>query len=148
MLPKKFSSNDDPGFRAEASLPLTQSAPAVSHKTTRLYWMVFVLYECHILSDAATVLLWIFFIYSLFSAGESLSFVKNIEVVFEIKPRHPILRGNMFVDQSFLTHCSHRSVYFSNLCWCAQLMLALKGIVNSAMITFFELTDQMMRSGH
>ena len=27
-------------------------------------------------------------------------------------------------------------------------ILTLKGIVNSTMITFFELTDQMMRSGH
>ena len=49
----------------------------------------------------------------------------------------------MSVDQSFLVHCSRRSSYFSNFRWCAQLMLVLKGIVNSAMITFFELTDQM-----
>ena len=34
-----------------------------------------------------------------------------------------------------------------NLCWCALSMLTLKGIVNLAMITFFELTDQIMRSG-
>ena len=140
LLPVKSSSDDDPGFRhgfgAEASLPLTQGAPAVSHNTTRLYWMVFNLYECHIHSDAVTVLFWIFFIYSLFFAGESLSLVKNVEVVFEIKPRHPISRGNMSVDQSFLVHCSRRSSYFSNFRWCAQLMLVLKGIINSAMITF------------
>ena len=135
------------GSGAKASLPLTQSAPAVSNNTTRLYWMVFVLYECHIHSDAATVLFWIFFIYSLFSAGERPSLVNDIEVEFEIKLRHPILRGNMSVDQPFLTHCSHRSVYFSNLHWCTQSMLNLKGIVNSVIITFFELTDQMMRSG-
>ena len=93
------------------------------------------------------VLYGIFFIYSLFFAGVSLILVKNVEVVFEIKPRYPISRGNMSVDQSFLVHCSRRSLYFSNFCWCAQLMLVSKGIVNSAMITFFELTDQMMRSG-
>ena len=150
MLPIKFSS-DDPGFRhgfgPEASLPLTQGAPAVSYNTTRLYWMVFDLYECHICSDAVTVLFWIFFIYSLFSAGKSPSLVKNVEVAFEIKPRHPISREIMSVDQPFLTHCSRRSLYFSNLRWCAQSMLTTKGIVNSAMITFFELTDQMTRSG-
>ena len=65
LLPVKSSSDDDPGFRhgfgAEASLPLTQGAPAVSHNTTRLYWMVFNLYECHIRSDAVTALFWIFF---------------------------------------------------------------------------------------
>ena len=151
LLPIKSSSDDDPGFRhdfgAKASLPLTQGAPAISYNTTRLYWMVFVLYKCHIHSDAVTVLFWIFFIYSLFSAGESPSLVKNVEVEFKIKPRHPISRGNMSVHQPFLTHCSRTSSDFSNLRWCTQLMLTLKGIVNSAMITFFELTDQMTRSG-
>ena len=87
------------------------------------------------------------YIYSRFSAGESPSLVKKVEVEFEIKPRHPISRGNMSVDQPFLTHCSRTSSYFSNLCWCTQSMLTSKGIVNSAMITFFELTDQMTRSG-
>ena len=134
-------------FCGEASLPLTQGAPAVSHNTTRLYWMVFNLYECHICSDTVTVLFWIFFIYSLCSAGESPRLVKNVEVEFKIKPRHPISRGKMSVDQPFLIHCSRRSSYFSHLCWCAQSMLASKEIINSAMITSFELTDQMMRSG-
>ena len=87
------------------------------------------------------------YIYSLFSAGESPSLVKNVEVEFEIKPWHPISRGNMSVDQPFLTHCSHRSSYFSNLRWCALSMLTSKGIVNSAMMIFFELTDLMSRSG-
>ena len=44
LLPTKPSSDDDSefwhGFRAEASLPLTQSVPAVSHDTTRLYQIV------------------------------------------------------------------------------------------------------------
>ena len=150
LLPVKSSSDDHPGFRhgfrAKASLPLTQGAPAVYHNTTRLYWMVFNLYECHIRSDAATVLFWIFFIYSLF-VGVSPILVKNVEVAFKIKPRHPISRGNMSVDQSFLVHCSRRSSYFSNFRWCTQPMLVSKGTVNSAMITFFELTDQMMISG-
>ena len=142
MLPIKSSSDDDPGFRhgfgAEASLSLTQGTPAVSHCTNRHFWMVFDLYECHIHSDAVTVLFSIFFMYSLFSAGESLSLVKNVEVEFEIKCRHPILSGNMSVDQPFLMHCFRRSLYFSNLCWCAQSMLTSKEIANSAMITFFE----------
>ena len=38
------------------------------------------MYECNIRSDAVTALFWIFFIYSLFSAGESPSLVKNVEV--------------------------------------------------------------------
>ena len=122
LLPVKSSSDDDPGFRlgfkTEASSPLTQGAPAVSHNTTRLYWMVFNLYECHIRSDAVTALFWIFFyLYSLFFAGVSPILFKNVEVAFEIKPRHPISRGNMSVDQSFLVHCSRKSSYFSNFCW-------------------------------
>ena len=40
LLPTMPSSDDDSGFRhgfgAEASLPLTQSAPAVIHDTSRL----------------------------------------------------------------------------------------------------------------
>ena len=118
LLPVKSSSDDDPGFRhgfgAEASLPLTQGVPAVSHNTTRLYWMVFYLYECLISSDAVIVLFLIFFIYSLFFAGVSPILLKNVEVAFEIKPRHPISRGNISVDQSFLLHCSRRSSNFSN----------------------------------
>ena len=65
LLPVKSSSDDDPGFRhgfgTEASLPLTQGAPAVSHNTTRLYWMWFNQYEGQMRSDAVTVLFWIFF---------------------------------------------------------------------------------------
>ena len=123
MLPIKSSSDDDPGFRhdfgAEVSLPLTQGTPAVSHNATRLYWTVFDFYECHIRSDAVTVLFWIFFIYFLFFAGKNLSLVKNVEVAFEIKPRHPISRGNMSVDLPFLIHYSRRSSYFSNFCQCS-----------------------------
>ena len=136
LLPVKSSSDDDPrfrhGFGAEASLLLTQGAPAVSHNTTRLYWMVFNLYECHIHSDAITVLFWIFFIYSLFFAGVSPILVKNVEVVFKIKPRHPISRGNMSVDQSFLVHCSRRSSYFPisadapSQCWSRKGSLILQ----------------------
>ena len=117
-----------------------QGSPAVSHNTTRLYWMVFNLYECHIRSYAVTALFWIFFyIFPLF-AGESSSLVKNVEVAFEIKPRHLISCGNMSVNQPFLVLCLRRSSYFSNFRWCAQSILVSKGIVNSAMITFFKLT--------
>ena len=140
LLPVKSSSDDDPGFRhgfgAEASLPLTQGTPAVSHNAIRLYWMVFNLYECLIRSDAVTVFFWIFFIYSLFFAGVSPILVKNVKVAFKIKLRHPISRGNMSVDQSFFVRCSRRSSCFSNFRWCVQSMLVSKGIHNSAMITF------------
>ena len=103
LLPVKSSSDDDPGFRhgfgAEASLPLTQGAPAVSHNTTRLYWMVFNLYESHIRFRCSySLVLNLFFIYSLFFAGVSPILVKNVEVAFEIKSRHLISRGNMSVD--------------------------------------------------
>ena len=116
LLPIKSSSDDDPefrhGFGPKASLPLTQGAPAVSHNTNRLYWMVYDLYECHIRSDAVTALFWIFFIYSLFFAGESMSLVKIEGVEFEIKPRHSISRRNMSVDEPSLILCLCRSLYF------------------------------------
>ena len=88
-----------------------------------------------------------FYIYSLFFAGESPSLLKNIEAEFEIKPPHPISRGNMSVNQPFLIPCSRRFSYFSSCHWCAHSMSASNGIVNPAMITFFELVDQMTRSG-
>ena len=49
---------------------------------------------------------------------------------------HPTLIGNTFVIQPFLTHCSRRSSYFSNLRWCALLKFSSKGIINSITKTF------------
>ena len=60
LLPTKPSSDDDSGFRhgfrAEASLPLTQIAPAVTHNTTRLCWIDVTLWDCHIYADAVRAL--------------------------------------------------------------------------------------------
>ena len=60
LLPTKPSSDDDSrfrhGFKAEASLPLTQSPPAVTHNTTRLCWIDVTLCDCHILADAVRAL--------------------------------------------------------------------------------------------
>ena len=56
LLPTKPSSDDDSGFLhdfgSEASLPLAQSIPAVSHDTTRLCQIVVTLWDCHINADA------------------------------------------------------------------------------------------------
>ncbi len=101
-------SDDDSGFRhsfgTEASLPLAQSAPAVSHDITRLCQIVVTLY------DAVRALSWIFSMYILLSDGRSPRLVKKTEVGL-----HPTSIGNIFVIQPFLTHCSGRSLYFSNL---------------------------------
>ena len=138
LLPKP-SSDDDSGFRhgfgAEASLPLAQSAPAITHNTIRLCWIDVALWHCHIHGDAVRALTWIFFVYFLLSDGESPRLVKNTEVELVMKPRHPI--GNMLVIQSFLTHCFRRSSYFSNLRWYAQSKFSSKWTVNSIMKTFF-----------
>ena len=60
LLPTKPSSDDDSGFKygfgAEASLPLVQSDPAVSHDTTRLCQIVVSLWDCHIHADALMAL--------------------------------------------------------------------------------------------
>ena len=57
LLLKKPSSDDDSGFRhgfgAIASLPLAQSAQAVSHDTTRLCQIVVALWDCQIHADKA-----------------------------------------------------------------------------------------------
>ena len=106
------------GFGAKASLPLTQSTPAVSHDTTRLCQIVVTLWDFQIHADAVRALSWIFSMYFLFSDGGSPRLVKKTEVELAIKPLHPTSIGNTFVIQPFLTHCSHRSSYFSNLHWC------------------------------
>ena len=124
LLLTKPSSDDDSGFRygfgAEASLPLTLSAPAVSHETSRLCQIVVALWDCQIHADAVRALSWIFSMYFLLSDGGSPRLVKNMVVELAIKPLYPTLIGNTFVIQPFLTHYSRRSSYFSNLRWFAQ----------------------------
>ena len=75
LLLTKPSSDDDSGFRhgfgAEASLPLTQSAPAVSHDTTRLCQIVVALWDCLIHAVTVRALSWIFSMYFLLSDGDS-----------------------------------------------------------------------------
>ena len=84
LPPAKPSSYDDSGFRhgfgAEASLPLAQSALAVSHDTTRFCQIVVTLWDCHIHADAVRDLSWIFSMYFLLSNGESPRLVKKTEV--------------------------------------------------------------------
>ena len=103
-------------FRPEASLQLTQSAPAVNHDTTKLCWVDANLWDCYIHADVVIALSWIFFIYFFLSDRESPRLVKNMEVELVIKPRHLTSIGNTLVIQPFLTYYSHRSSYFSNLC--------------------------------
>ena len=56
LLPTKPSSDYDYGFRhgfgVEASLPLSQIAPAVTHDTTRLCWIDVTQRNIHIHADA------------------------------------------------------------------------------------------------
>ena len=115
LLPTKPSSDDDSGFRhgfgAEASLPLAQSATAVSHDTTRLCQIVIILWDCHIHDDAVKTLSWIFSMYFLLSDGGSPRLIKT-EVELAMKPLLPTSIGNTLVIQPFLTHCSYRSSYF------------------------------------
>ena len=134
VIPTKPSSDDESGFRhgfgAEASLPQAQNAPAVSHDTTRLCQIVVALWDCQIHADAVRALSWIFSMYFLLSDGGSPRLVKKTEAELAMKPLHPTSIGNTFVIQPFLTHCSRRSSYFSNLCWCAQSKFSSKGTVN------------------
>ena len=85
------------GFGAKASLPLAQSAPAVSHDITRLCLIVVALWDCQIHADAVRALSWIFFMYFLLSNGGSPRLVKKTEVESAIKPLHPTSIGNTFV---------------------------------------------------
>ena len=70
LLPTKPSSDDDSefrhGFGAEASLPLIQSAPAVTHDTARAYWIDVTLLDCHVHADAVKALPWTFLCISSF----------------------------------------------------------------------------------
>ena len=109
LLLTKPSSDDDSGFRhnfgAEASLPLTQSAPAVSHDTTKHCQIFVALWDCQIHADAVRALSWIFSMYFLLSDGGSPRLVKKTEGELAIKPLHPTSIGNTFVVQSFI--CYH-----------------------------------------
>ena len=100
------SSDDDFGFRhgfgSKASLPLTQSAPAVSHDTTRLCQIVVALWDCQIHADAVRALSWIFSMYFLLSGGGSPKLVKKTEVESAIKPLHPTSIGNTFVIHMYI----------------------------------------------
>ena len=69
-------------FGAEESLPLAQSAPAVSHDTTRLCQIVVALWDCQIHADAVKALSWIFSVYFLLFDGGSPRIVKKTEVEF------------------------------------------------------------------
>ena len=119
LLPTKPSSDDDSGFRhgfgAEASLPLAQSAPAVSHDTTKLCQVVVTLWDCHIHTDAVSALSWIFSMNFLLSDGGSPRLVQNAEVELAMKPLQSTLIGNTFVIPPFLMHCSRRSSNFSKI---------------------------------
>ena len=119
LLLTKPSSDDDFGFRhglgAEASLPLAQNVSVVSHDTTRLCQIVVTQWDCHIYADAVRALSWIFSMYFLLSDGGSPRLVKKTEVELAMKPLRPTSIGNTFVIQTFLTHCSCTSSYFSNL---------------------------------
>ena len=105
LLLTKPSSDDDSGFKhgfgTEASLPLTQRAPAVSHDTTRLCQIVVALWDCQIHADVVRALSWIFSMYFLLSDGGSPRLVKKTEVELAIKPLHPTSIGNTFVIQPF-----------------------------------------------
>ena len=101
------------GFGSKASLLLNQSGPIVTHDTIRLYWMVVTLWDCH--NPVVRALSWIFSLYFLLCDGESPRLVQNAEVELVMKPQHLTSIGNTLVIQPFLTHCSRRCSYFSNM---------------------------------
>ena len=108
LLPTKPSSDDDSGFRhgfgAEASLPLTRNAPAVTYDTTRR----------HSMGLLVRTLSWIFLRYFPLSNGESPRLVNNTGIELIMKPGPPTSVGNALVIQPFQTHYYRRCPYFSN----------------------------------
>ena len=105
LRPTKPLSDDDSGFRngfrAKASLPLTQCSPAVTHDTTRLCWIDVTQWDCHIHTDAVRASSLIFFMYFLMSDGASPRLVKNMEVELVMKPWYLTVIGNALVIQPF-----------------------------------------------
>ena len=96
------------GFETEASLPLTQKYLTTPPDFVGLTSLsISTLMQLEFYHG--------FFMYFLLSDGESLGLVKNTKVELVMKPRHPTSIGNTLVIQPFLTHCSHRFSYFSNL---------------------------------
>ena len=96
------------GFRAKASLLLTQNAPAVNYNTTRLCWIVVTQWDYHIHSDAIRALSRIFFMYFLLSDG-----VGNETSACNLDSKYigyPAISDTLFL-QIFI---------FFNSRWCAQ----------------------------
>ena len=60
-LPQMMTLGSGMVLGPEALLPLTQSAPAITHDTTRLCWIDVTLWDCYIHSDAVRALFWMFF---------------------------------------------------------------------------------------
>ena len=117
LFPTKPSSDYESGFRhrfgPEESLTQIQSAPEVSHETTRLCLIVDTLQDCHIPTNAVRALSWIFSMDFLLTDGGNPRLAKKTEVELAMKLPYPTSIGNTFVIQPFRTHCSRRSSYFS-----------------------------------
>ena len=113
LLPTKPSSDDDSGLRhgfgTEASIPLAQSAPSDFVGLSSLNEI------------AISTLMQLepylgsYFMYFLFSDDESPRLVKNTAGELVMKPRYLTSIRNILFIQPFLTHCSRKSSYFSNL---------------------------------
>ena len=139
LLTKPSSDNNSGcshGFRAGTSLPLAQSAPTVSHDTTRLCQIVITLWDCHIYTDAVRALSWIFSMHFLLSDGGSPRLVKKTEVELAIKPLHLTLIGNTFVIQPFLTHCSLHMLQLLQDIICFLLSLLYGHVLKISLILY------------
>ena len=125
LLLTKTSSDDDSGFRhgfgAESSLPLTQSAPAVSHDTTRLCQIAVALWDCQIYADAVRALSWIFSMYFLLSDWGSPRLVKKTEVELAIKTSAVLNLPDSLSPLVSIVHCS-QEVFNATSCIGTELL--------------------------
>ena len=153
LLPTKPSLNDDSefrhGFGAEASLPLTQSAPAVTHDTTRLCWIDVTQWDCYIHADAVRTLSWIFF-YVIPLVSWRKSKISQEYGGWVANETSASALDRKYIGYLAISHIlfSQILIFFSNLRCCAKSKFSSKATVNSITKTFFfNLTDQMTISG-
>ena len=120
-----------------------QSAPAVTHDTTRLCWIVVTLWDCHINADA--IIVDIFYVFPLVwrrkskISQECRSWVGNETSTSDLDRKYigyPAISDTLF---------SQILIFFS-LRWCAQSKFSSKETIN-AITKIFNLMDQMTTSG-
>ena len=137
-----------PGFGAEVSLPLTQSAPAWPHDTTRLRWFVVTKWECHINTDTFWDIFFIFYHFIIPFVWRWKSEINQVCGRWIDNETLAFYHDRKYICYSTISETLFLQIFiFPLFCRRAQSIYFTKGIVNSTTKTF-RLTADMTIFGH